>query len=93
MKSQNTQRILGRRGVSRKQDIFATQYPAVLATYVTAQEEPRFLTEENRTQNISSISTSQEAKRVEIMQSSFCAKISKLSHFMNKIRIYNWLLG
>jgi hypothetical protein len=51
--------------------VFITQYPAVLATYVTAQEKPSFLTEENKTQNVSSISASKEAIPVRIMQSSF----------------------
>jgi hypothetical protein len=86
MKPQNTQIILGRKAFHENM-IFITQYPAVLATYVTSQEEPSFLTEENRTQNISSIPTSKESKPVRIMQSSFCTKISKLSHFMNKERI------
>jgi hypothetical protein len=83
VKPHNTPRILGRKGGHENMTVFIT---AVLATYVTAQEKPSFLTEENRTQNVSNIPTSKEAKPVGKMHSFFCTKISKLSHCMNKIR-------
>jgi len=70
-KPHNTPRILGGKEGHENMTVFITQYPAVLATYVTAQEKPRVLTEENKTQNVSSISASKEAIPVRIMQSSF----------------------